>query len=130
MISEISSKKPGRSQPIGTTKQKFEWSPEVMSSISWGALSIALNRIRNDVIAFKICNDVLPTASHLKRIQHQYHSSCCLCGEEETSDHILRCSDQSRHRWRVHYITNLRSRMKLFNTKPGLTDAICTTITE
>ena len=39
--------------------------------------------------------------------------------------------DPSRDsRWRVHYITILMARMKLFNTKPGLTDVICRAIAE
>ena len=111
-------------------EQKFDWSPDVMESIAWRSLSIALNRIRNDVVTFKICNDILPTASSLQRRQYQYHNSCCLCGEQENTEHLIRCLDQTRNKWRVHYITTLKNRLKLFNTKPGITDTLCTAITE
>ena len=43
---------------------------------------------------------------------------------------MIRCLDQTRNKWRVHYITTLRNRLKLFNTKPGITDTLCTAITE
>jgi hypothetical protein len=79
-------------------EEKHEWTPVIIGSIAWKPLGIALNRIRNDVVTFKICNSLLPTAAHLKKRNHQFHDTCCLCGATETTEHMIRCLDPTRQK--------------------------------
>ena len=43
---------------------------------------------------------------------------------------MIRCLDRSRAKWRLHYITKLRTRLDYLETDVGLTNTFCTAITE
>ena len=111
-------------------QHRFGWKDRTIEMISWKSLSIALRRIQRTCLCTKVCNDLLPTATTLKKRNYQAHDTCCLCGEQETRDHMLRCLHPSRHKWRIGFISALRRHLKSMTTKPGLTDVLCSTITE
>ena len=79
---------------------KFCWSDEIVTSIVWKSLSLAIARLNRDVVLTKICNDLLPTATTLFKIKYQYQDTCALCSKTDTRDRLLRCNEKSRIDWR------------------------------
>jgi hypothetical protein len=86
---------------------RFEWPNEVIEIISWKCLSLAIQRINRDVLITKVCNDLLPTAATLCKMKYQHHDTCILCHQQETRDHIIRCTATTRIKWRQQYICAL-----------------------
>ena len=93
-------------------------------------MNLGFRRLDREVVLVKICNDLLPTATTLQKWKWQAHDSCCLCGQSETRDHMLRCPAMSRRRWRIKTISALRKRMKQLNTKYAVENVICCAIAE
>ena len=53
---------------IGHLQEKFSWSDSVVSIIAWKALALAIERIDRGVLLTKICNDILPNAHQVHRM--------------------------------------------------------------
>jgi hypothetical protein len=68
---------------------RFEWPNETIEIISWKFLSLAIQRINQDVLITKVCNDFLPTADTLCKMKYQHHDTCILCHQHKTIDHII-----------------------------------------
>jgi hypothetical protein len=83
---------------------RFEWPNETIEIISWKCLSLAIQQINRDVLITKVCNDLLPTATTLCKMKYQHHDTSILCHQQETRDHIIRCTAPSRIKWRTNYI--------------------------
>ena len=77
-------------------QQKNKWNNKTVNSIAWKCLNLGLKRIDREVILVKICNDLLPTATTLLKWKWQNHDNCCLCGQSETRDHMIRCPATTR----------------------------------
>ena len=82
------------------------------------------------MLATKVCNDIMPTAVSLKKMKYQSNDQCCLCNQLETRDDMIRCLDRSRTKWRLQYINRIRTRLIYLETDKGVTNALCTAITE
>jgi hypothetical protein len=109
---------------------RFEWPNEVIEIISWKCLSLAIQLINRDVLTTKICNDLLPTAATLCKMKYQHHDTCILCHQQETRDHIIRCTATSRIKWRQQYICALRKRLDTSETEFALKETLSTAIAE
>jgi hypothetical protein len=79
---------------------------------AWKCLSLAIQRINQDVLITKVCNDLLSTADTLCKIRYQHHDTYILCHQHETREHIIRCAAPSRIRLRQQYICALRKRLE------------------
>ena len=101
-----------------------------MNSIAWKCLNLGLKRINREVVLVKICNDLLPTATTLLKWKWQDHDNCCLCGQSETRDHMIRCPAMTRKNWRIKTITTLRKRIQQLDTKYDLENTLACVIAE
>ena len=110
---------------IGYLQQKYQWQDQIISSISWKYLSLAIRRINREVLIVKICSDVLSTAVTLKKRKYQAHDCCVLCQQRETRDLIIQCEAKSRSKWRRKMMTNLRSKLDKLNTKVQVKETFC-----
>jgi len=108
---------------------KYKWSDPLIQSIAWKSLSCGIWRVQQQCLVIKICNDLLPTAVTLKKMNYQKHDTCCLYGQQETREHLFSCTDQSRIKWKIQYINALRNRLQKIDTKPGVIDVLSSTIT-
>ena len=115
---------------IGHLQDKFGWSTSTTTAIAWKSLSCGIRRMGRHCLVTKICNDLLPTASTLHRWKYQNHDTCCLCGQTETREHLYLCSHPSRIKWKIRYMTALRACLIHLQTKPGLIDTLCSSITD
>ena len=111
-------------------QNKFGWSNATAEIIAWKSLSIGIRRIRREVLTTKVCNDLMPTAASLKKRKYQFNDQCCLCGREETRDHMIRCTDETRLKWRRKYIGLIRQRMEHLETDYGLKEMFCNAVTD
>ena len=59
-------------------------------------LSVALNRIAQEVLPTKACIDIMRTAVTVKKMKYPSNDRCCLCNRLETWDHRIWCLDRSR----------------------------------
>ena len=109
---------------------KFCWSDEIVTSIVWKSLSLAIPRLNRDVVLTKICNDLLPTFTTLFKIKYQYQDTCALCSKTDTRDRLLRCNEKSRIDWRSQMLTALRSRFIYLETDFSLAETFCTAVAE
>ena len=75
-------------------------------------------------------DDLLLTVTTLFKRKYQYHDTCVLCSETETRDHLLRCNDKSRIKWRRQMLTALRSRFIYQETEFSLAETFCTAVAE
>ena len=110
-------------------QEKYQWSNETTSIIAWKSLALAIQRIDRPVLTTKICNDLLPTMHHLHRRNWSTSNKCHLCGEIETREHLLRCTDPTRTTWKIAFINDLRKMLKNKLTSEGLSDTLARTIT-
>ena len=115
---------------IGYLQERFHWSNHTTEIIAWKSLSCAIRRVHRPCLTTKICNDLLPVATVLKKWRHQPSDRCCLCGDVETKEHLLTCKASTRVQWRVKLISTLRRRMASLHTDPGLQDTFCSAITD
>ena len=111
-------------------REKNQWTQQVIADIAWKSLSIAIHRISRDVLVTKCCNNILPTATVLKRWNYQRQDTCCLCQSLEDSEHLFRCSHPTRISWRRQSITSLRQRMSTLGFQPIVIDTLATCLTE
>ena len=109
-------------------QNKFGWSNATAEIIAWKSLSIGIRRTRREVLTTKVCNDLMPTATSLKKRKYQFNDQCCLCGREETRDHMIRCKDETRLKWRRKYIRLIRQRMEHLETDFGLKEMFCNAV--
>ena len=111
-------------------QEKFGWTNETTNKVDWQALKLGLKRVLRTCLTVKICNDLLPTATVLKKWGYQDSDACPLCGASETIEHMCRCCHPSRIKWRGSTISELRARMRRFGTKLQLQDTFCSVMTE
>ena len=63
-------------------------------------------------------------------MKYQSKGQCCLCNGQETQDHMIRCPDMTRAKWRLQYINQLRTRLEYLETDDGLINMFWNTLTE
>jgi hypothetical protein len=81
-----------------------------MALIDWQALTRALNRKRDREVALvKLLAEVTPTATLTNRYGRSPSPKCPRCHtDDETIDHVIRCSSPACHQWRAALLTHLR----------------------
>ena len=109
---------------------RFEWSDSTIQTIAWKCLSLAIQRIRRDVLVTKVCNELLPTAATLYKRNYQNHDTCILCHHQETIEHMLRCESPTRIKWRIQFMCALRKRLEYLETEFSIGETLCTAISE
>jgi len=109
---------------------KLAWSDEAVTMIARKSLSLALLRINRDVVIIKICNDLLPTAETLYKRNYQNRNTCIMCSKRETRDHLLRCKEPSRIKWRRQFITVLHNRLVYLETDFSPEETLYTVVEE
>jgi len=109
---------------------RFEWADSTLQTIAWKCLSLAIQRIRRDVLVTKVCNELLPTAETLYRRKYQNHDTCILCNNRETIEHMLRCKSASRIKWKIQFMCALRKRLEYLETEFSIGETLCTSISE
>ena len=109
---------------------RFEWPDSTIQIIAWKCLSLAIQRIRRDVLITKVCNELLPTADTLYRRKYQNHNTCILCNDCETIEHMLRCESPTRIKWRIQFMCSLRKRLEYLETEFSIGETLCTSISE
>jgi hypothetical protein len=90
--------------------QKYSWTETHMALIDWRALTQALNRKRDKEVALvKLLAEVTPTATLTNRYGSSPSSKCPRClTDDETIDHVIRCSSDECQKWRGALLTHLR----------------------
>ncbi|OEU15138.1 hypothetical protein FRACYDRAFT_239817 [Fragilariopsis cylindrus CCMP1102] len=111
-------------------QNKFGWSNDTITGIAWKCLKLATRRINRDVLLTKICNDLLPTATVLRKRKYQNSDECVMCNKQETRDHMMLCEAQSRIKWRRSCMSAIRKQMDKMETEPELKELISTAIAE
>ena len=109
---------------IGYLQEKYNWSDSVIQMIAWKCLTLALKRINRDVVLTKICNDILPTHAKLFQEHQNSDDKCILCGNRETSTHMIQCKAASRNKWRQQLMTKIRKKLDKHNTNHKLKETI------
>ena len=117
-------------QYIGYLIRRFEWNEEIVNIISWKSLSLAVQRIQRDVLLTKVCNDLLPTAVTLHKMQYQNNDTCVMCNQRETRDHIMLCRSPSRIKWKRKLIGSMRKRLEYLETEFEIGEAMCRAVAE
>jgi hypothetical protein len=81
-----------------------------MELIDWNALTQALNRNRDrEVSLVKLLAEVTPTAMLTHRYGRSSSPKCPRCHtDDETIDHVIRCSSAECQQWRAALLTHLR----------------------
>ena len=92
---------------IGYIQEKYSWSDSGIQIIAWKCLTLALQQINRDVVLTKICNDILPSHAKLFKEQQYSDNKCTLCGNSETSVHLILCKTESRTKWQRQFMTKL-----------------------
>ena len=115
---------------IGHLQDKYNWSDSVVQIIAWKSLSLALRRINRDVSLTKVCNHLLPTNAELLKQHRHSERNCVLCGNSETSDHMIQCKSESRMKWRRKCLSALRHRIDSLDTNFELGKTLCNAIDE
>jgi hypothetical protein len=90
--------------------RKYSWTEAHMALIDWKALTRALNRKRDREVALvKLLAEVTPTATLTNRYGRSPSSKCPRCHtDDETIDHVIRCSSIACQQWRAALLTHLR----------------------
>jgi hypothetical protein len=90
--------------------RKYSWTEAHMEVIDWKALTQALNRNRDKEVALvKRLAEVTPTATITNRYSASKSSKCPRCHtDDETIDHVIRCSSEACITWRSALLTHLR----------------------
>jgi hypothetical protein len=90
--------------------RKYSWTAAQMELIDWKALTQALNRKRDKEVALvKLLAEVTPTATITNRYGSSKSSKCPRCHtDDETIDHVIRCSSAECQKWRSALLTHLR----------------------
>jgi hypothetical protein len=90
--------------------RKYSWTEAQMDLIDWKALTQALNRKRDKEVALvKLLAEVTPTATLTARYGTSRSSKCPRCHtDDETIDHVIRCSSIACQQWRSALLTHLR----------------------
>jgi hypothetical protein len=63
-------------------------------------------------------------------MKYQHHDTCILCHQQETRDHIIRCTATTRIKWRQQYICALRKSLDTIETEFALKETLSTAIAE
>jgi hypothetical protein len=106
----------------------FGWSDEIIGTIAWKCLLLAIRRINCSVLLTKVCKDLLPTAETLSKYKYQHSNRCTLCDNIETRDHMIQCKADSRCRWRLKLSSALRRKMKTAATKYEVEETLKTAL--
>ena len=109
---------------------KFGWSNDTITGIVWKCLKLATQRINRDVLLTKICNDLLPTATVLRKRKYPNSDKCVMCNKQETRDHMMICEAQSQIKWRRSCMSAIRKQMDKMGTESELKVMISTAIAE
>jgi hypothetical protein len=87
-------------------RRKYSWDDRVMGMINWESHRLALKRCNERRTHLtKLVFDILPTMSQLNKFDkgHRKCPSCTIMQEDR--DHILRCLDPRRVRWRIELMS-------------------------
>ena len=115
---------------ISYLQDKYQWTDATTEWIAWKSLSCGICRIQRPSLITKICNDLLPTATILKKWKYQAHDYCSLCGLPETNAHIYICCHNSRIKWRRALLKDVRTTLQSLKTKNSITETFSTALSE
>jgi hypothetical protein len=104
-------------------QQRNHWSEQTMRVINWKAHAKALGtQIQHRVHFTKLVHDCLPTNHQLNKFTSENRKFCPAChlGQDETRDHILRCTHEDRVRWRVQFHADIQAFHTKESTSPVL----------
>ena len=99
-----------------------------MEAIACNCLSIVIKRIHREVITTKCCNDIFPTPLRLKTYGYQDTDKCCLCSAQETLEHVFRCNNATRIKWRRQSVLKLKISMQRHNLEESTVDTFCSCV--
>ena len=91
-------------------KKRHGWHTATLKQIDWQPFKQAARTYTSsDTHLLKLVHDKLPTRSHKARIQSWVDAACPYCGERETFDHIMRCSQAAAKEFRITIIQSVRT---------------------
>jgi hypothetical protein len=102
-------------------QQRNQWTDRIMSIINWKAHGKALNGMSAQRVHFtKLVHDILPTYHRLNQLT-KGERKCPACQRaDETRDHVLRCPNAERSRWRITFMAKMEDFHQKENTSPLL----------
>ena len=109
---------------------KNHWFDSTIQSIAWKSLSLAINRISQNVLLTKICNNILTTFFQLHHFGMHSTNKCPLCKSVEKSEHLIQCRHSSQTPWKCCLIKALRTKMENTNTSFSLTKTFVSAISD
>jgi hypothetical protein len=101
---------------------RHKWSESTLESIDWLSHGRAINRNTiPQAHCCKLIHDKLPTNSIVSKYDDHRRAHCPQCQHDsEDCDHILRCPHESRVAWRKTFLSNLRKRCDILDSRPYL----------
>lgn len=89
-------------------QERNQWTDHTMNTINWRAHGKALNgMIEKRVHLTKLVHENLPTFQRLNKMTRTERKCPACSGAEESRDHILRCPNAERSRWRVTFMAKM-----------------------
>ena len=104
-------------------RARNQWTDRQMHTIDWEAHGQAITKHNKRRIQItKIIHDIVPTNRRVHR-HNVLLQRCPTCTDVDTEDrdHVMRCSDPARDKWRAELITTLEYKCRTLRTDPGLT---------
>jgi hypothetical protein len=94
-----------------------------MSDINWDAHGKALAQLsQRHTQLVKMCHEILPTATITFRYKATASPLCPICkADDEDRDHVMRCVDSTKAKWRHQLIGSVQKRCTEMKTRKMLT---------
>ena len=104
-------------------RNKYDWTVETTDKIDWTAHGQAIHRsFDQKTHNTKFVHDILPTNHRVHRYDKTRSAKCPLCKHlDEDRDHILRCPEATRRRWRAELLNALSTKCDNLRTRLILT---------
>jgi hypothetical protein len=123
-ITGLKSKRPLEQETSSKTfRKKKNWTEGQMTEINWDAHGKALSHLyRQHAQLTKMCHKVLPTATMTSGYKSKASSICpTYKAEDKDQDHVMRCADTTKAKWRRHLIGSVQKRCAEMKTLERLT---------
>jgi hypothetical protein len=102
-------------------QERNHWTDQIMRAINWRAHGGALNGMIAKRVHFtKMVHECLPTFQRLNKFTNGARKCPACSVADETRDHILRCPQAERHRWRTSFMSKIEEFHERENTSPFL----------
>jgi hypothetical protein len=104
-------------------RSKNEWTNKQMAYINWDAHGKALARLaQQHTQLVKMCHKILPRATITSRYKSTASPLCPICkANNEDRDHVMRCADSKKAKWRHQLIGTVQKRCTKMKTREMLT---------